>query len=311
MPSSAEDTAALPVAVDVAERLAVEVRDHVEGVLGWQPVDEATARLVPPALRLATPGAPVVEDGVPCVLLVPAGLGATEAARAGARHRAAATIAWPAERATLAEVVRPLLARPRPAHADGAVVRVAGAAGGVGTSTVTLALAGLAAWRGARVLAVLADGAPVADVRAVSVDALTSRDLWERATALPGVPGARAVVVDGAAPPQVEAAGPELVVVDAGRAPEADVLVCRPDRAALQRCATTVAGAVVCNAAGAADPRAVARAAGGRTLVTLPWSVRVARAGLAARVPASLPGSWLRRLAPLTPVGRRDRDEGG
>jgi hypothetical protein len=29
--------------------------------------------------------------------------------------------------------------------------------------------------------------------------------------------------------------------------------------------------------------------------------VRVARAALAGRVPASLPGSWLRRLEPLAP----------
>jgi hypothetical protein len=294
------DTAALPVAVDVDERLALEVRDHAEGVLGWQPVDAATAILVPPMLRLVTPGTPVRDDDVPCVLLLPEGTTAADAARAGASQRAAVTVAWPAERDTLAERVGPLLAAPRP-HRIGEVVHVAGAAGGVGTSTVALALAGLAAWRGARVLAVLAPGAPAARVRTVEPAAVEATDLFGRATPLPGVPGARAVMLSApvSAGVRLGAAGADLVVVDAGRSVEGDVLVCRPDRAALEQLATTTAGAVVVNGQGAASPRAVMRAAGGRRLVTLPWSTRVARAGLAGRVPASLPGSWLRRLAPL------------
>jgi hypothetical protein len=299
---STHDTTALPVAVDVDERSAVAVRDHVEGVLGWQPVDEATARLVPPAVRLVAPATSVADDGVPCVLLVRDDVPAVDAARAAARHGTAATLAWPGERERLPEVVTGLLDRSRSGRIEREPVRVAGAAGGTGTSTVALALAGLAAWRGARVLVVLSRGAPVADVRTVAPAALAARDLWARATALPGVPGARAVAVPSLAPPDgVEAAGADLVVVDAGRTEEADVLVCRPDRAGLEACATTTAGAVVCNGPGAAEPRAVAAAAGGRTLVTLPWSVRVARAGLAGRVPTSLPGRWLRRLVPLAP----------
>jgi hypothetical protein len=128
-------------------------------------------------------------------------------------------------------------------------------------------------------------------------------DLFERATPLPGVPGARAVMPSAPVAPGADlgAAGADFVVVDAGRSAEGDVLVCRPDRAALERLAATAAGAVVVNGQGAASPRAVLRAAGGRRLLTLPWSTRVARAGLAGRVPGSLPGSWLRRLAPLAP----------
>jgi hypothetical protein len=296
--------AALPVAVDVAARLADEVRDHVEGVFGWQPVDEATAALVPPMLRLVTPDTTRVVDDVPAVLLVPERTTAAEAARAGARHRALATVAWPAERATLGERGAELLAASVPRRGTQEVVHVAGAAGGVGTSTVALALAGLAAWRGVRVLVALTSGAPVAKVRTVEPSAVAAHDLYGRATPVPGVPGARAVVVTGAEPPAVDLlsdGGADLVVVDAGRGAEGDVLVCRPDRAAIERLGTTPAGVVVVNGPGAASPRTLSRAAGGRRLVTLPWSARVARAGLVGRVPASLPGSWLRRLAPLAP----------
>jgi hypothetical protein len=302
MTATTADTSALPVAVDVEDRIAVEVRDHVEGVFGWQPVDEATAALVPPVLRLVTPGMPVVDDRVPCVLLLPEGTSAADAARAGARHRAEATVAWPSERADLAERVAPLLAARRPSVTRD-VIHVAGAAGGVGTSTVTLAIAGLAAWRGARALAVLAPGAPLAGVRTVEPTAVAADDLYGRATPVPGVAGARAVMLSTVGRPAeaLGSVGADLVVVDAGARADGDVLVCRADRAALERLASTSAGAVVVNGDGAAPWSALQRAAGGRRLVTVPSSVRVARAALAGRVPASLPGSWLRRLAPLVP----------
>jgi hypothetical protein len=302
MATTTVDTSALPVAVDVDDRLAVEVRDHVEGVLGWQPVDEATAALVPPVLRLVTPGAAVADGQVPCVLLLPEGTSAADAARAGARHRAEVSVAWPAERAGLAQRVAPLLVAPRPSVARD-VIHVAGAAGGVGTSTVTLAIAGLAAWRGARALAVLAPGAPLDGVRTVDPAAVAADDLYGRATPVPGVAGARAVMLSTAGRPadDLGSAGADLVVVDAGARADGDVLVCRPDRAALERLAVTTAGAVVVNGHGPAPWSALNQAAGGRRLVTLPSSVRVARAALAGRVPASLPGSWLRRLEPLAP----------
>jgi hypothetical protein len=52
---------------------------------------------------------------------------------------------------------------------------------------------------------------------------------------------------------------------------------------------------------GPASPRAVSEAIGGRRRLDLPWSVRVGRAGLVGRVPASLPGSFVRALLPLAP----------
>lgn len=297
------DTTALPVAVAVADRCAGEVRRHVEGVLGWQPVDGDTAAVVPPALRLVSPATPAGgEDPTPAVLLLEDGLEPVAAARAGARHRPVATLGWPRDRDQLAATAARVLATEPRGPGERDVVRVAGAGGGVGVSTVVLALAGLAAWRDRRVLAVVGPGAPVGDVRRIPADALGAHDLLRRATTLPGVPGAAVVCVDGAVG-EVDrtATGADLVVVDAGRDADADVLVCRPDRAALEQLATTTAGAVVVNGDGPVRERELARAVGRRVWVSLPHSTRVSRAGLRARVPAGLPGSWLRRLVPLAP----------
>jgi hypothetical protein len=311
-PGADVDVSALPVSVEVTGRLEPEVRRYVEGILGWQPVDPDTARVVPPALRLLsamTEQAPGAGAGrgtpgtVPTVLLLDEDVDAVAAAVAGARLQPAATLRWPADREQLAERAAALLQRAPAPPSSTDVVRVSGAAGGVGTSTVALALAGLGAWCDLQVLAVVGPGAPVGEVRRVAADALGAPDLLQRATPLPGVAGAAAVLVeepvgdiDG------RAAGADLVVVDAGRDTEPDVLVCRPDRAALQRLPTTTAGIVVVNGDGPVGESALARAAGGRRRIVLPSSSRVARAGLHARVPAGLPGTWLRRLLPAVPA---------
>lgn len=305
------DTTALPVAVEVAEPFAGEVRRHVEGLLGWQPVDGATAAVVPPALRLVSPSTPPGPDGVPAVLLLDATVPAVAAARAGARHRPVATLGWPDDRERLAATAAQVLADAPGEPGERDVVRVAGAGGGVGTSTVALALAGLAAWRESRVLVVVGPGAPVGEVRRVPADALGAHDLLRRATALPGVPGAAAVRVEGPVGEVDRAAtGADLVVLDAGPGSDADLLVCRPDRVALEQLPATTAGAVVVNGDGPADERSLSRAIGGRVRVALPSSTRVARAGLLARVPAGLPGSWLRRLLPVVPRSGAGATEG-
>lgn len=296
------DTTALPVVVDVPGRHADEVRGHVEGVLGWQPVDGDTATLVPPALWLVSPTARSAGGAVPRLLLLPDHVDPVEAAEAGARHGAGAVVAWPSQREELEEAAARLLAAPRAPRAGAETVRVIGAGGGVGTSTVTLALAGLAAWQGARVLAVLAPDAPVGEVRRIPADALAAHDLLRRASDLPGVPGARVVIAEGRPgmlPETLE--GVDVALVDGGTDTDGDVLVCRPDRVGLERLAATTAGTVVVNGPGPVPRRTVARTAGGRVRVELPTSARVARAGLLARVPASLPGAWLRLLLPAVP----------
>ncbi len=301
----AADTNALPVAIDLTGPHADGVRRWIEGVLGWQPVDSPTAALVPPAVRLVDVAAdPSGGDrAVPAVLLITGDDGPARVAAAGAAHVPAAVVRWPEDRDDLARTVEAVVALPRDTRGVVTALRVGGAAGGVGTTTVTLALAGLAAWRGSRVLVVIRDRALVREVRDVPAAALASPDLWDRATALPGVAGARAVHVAPTEPGDREPTGlgRGLVVVDAGVASDADVLVGRADAAGLRAFAATAAAAIVVVGDGPATPSALARACGPRRRLSLPWSARVARAGLYGRVPAGLPGGWLRRLAPLAP----------
>lgn len=294
-------TAALPVSLRVEGPHADEVRRWVEGVLGWQPIDEATARLVPPLVELVgpalvgerAPGSP------PRVLLIDDEVPSLEAARAAACAGTRAVVGWPSGREELAGLVEGLLAAPA-ATTGTRVLRVGGAGGGVGTTTVALALAGLSAWSGARALAAVRGTG--LRLRGLPGAALAGPDLWSRADELAGLTTARAVRLTDAAPP-ADPTDPTLdvLVVDAGADADVDVLVCRPDAAAMAVLPTTTAGAVVIVGEGPARLARLRDAAAGRRPVLLPWSVRVARAGLTNRVPAGLPGAWLRRLAPLAP----------
>jgi hypothetical protein len=302
----APDTAALPVALDLAGPHADGVRRWVEGVLGWQPVDGDTADLVPAALRLVDLEAAVrfsPRRSIPTVLLVAAAAPAVTVAAMASRWQPDLALVWPDDRDELRDAVDALLAVPRQVVTSGRLVRVGGAAGGAGASTVALALAGLCAWSGLRSLAAVGSTAPVGEVVAVPAAALSSPDLWQRASALPGVPRARAVRVVGQRPlPDPTAADLEVAVLDVGVATDVDVLVCRADAAGLDAASATTAAAVVVIGDGPASRSAVRRACGGRRWLSLPRSARVARAGLHRRVPTALPGSWLRRLQPLAPA---------
>ena len=301
--SMADRMAALPVELDLHGRHADGVRGWIEGTLGWQPVAGATAGLVPPAVVLRDLGSAHVASAgseVPTVLLVDDEAAPRRIAEVAAAMHPDAVLAWPSDREVLVDRVAALLGRPRRAAPTGPRLCVGGSAGGVGTTTVTLGLAGLAAWHGAATLAVVRGNGLHAPV--VPAAALQGVGVWARAEPLPGVPGARAVRVVGSAevPP---ASDPEIgmVVLDAGVDAEVDVLVCRPDAAALEVLAATTAAAVVVMGPGPVSLRDLRRAAAGRRGILLPWSARVARAGLAGRVPAGIPGAWLRRLRPLLP----------
>jgi hypothetical protein len=295
--------AALPVELDLRGRHAEGVRAWVEGTLGWQPVAGATAGLVPAAVVLRDLGSSCVPGGgpaVPCVLLVDDDASPLRSGEVVAAMQPDAIVAWPSGRDRLIEVVDDVLARPRRSDPIGSVLRIGGSAGGVGTTTVTLALAGLAAWGGAATLAaVRGSGLSSPIVPAASLEGL---GVWARAEPLPGVPGARAVrLVDHVEAPATTDPEIKMLVLDGGVDPEVDVLVCRPDAAALEMLAVTTAAAVVVMGEGAAALKDLRRAAAGRRGILLPWSARVARAGLAGRVPAGVPGAWLRRLRPLLP----------
>ncbi|MFA9444139.1 hypothetical protein [Egicoccus sp. AB-alg6-2] len=302
-----DPTAALPVLLELTDPVRDRVRSWVEGVLGWQPVDPETDRLVPPRVCLMDPvtaverGPRVLGGDVPVILLV-GEEHPSDIALAAVRVRPVATLRWPEDRDGLADAALGGLQARRPTGGGARVVRVGGAAGGVGTSTVAAALAGLFGWQGERTLTILGPGAPVAEVRDLAAGALSGAGLWAHATPLAGVESARAVRVVGRAPRLAPVVDPAIgvCVVDAGVDDDVDVLVLRADTAGLAAAGRTTAAAVVVIGKGPAPCAAVAEACGPRRRVHLPRSARVARAGLCGRVPAGLPGSWLRPMLPLT-----------
>jgi hypothetical protein len=300
------ETAALPVVLHLGGRHADAVRRWVEGVLGWQPIDGATAGLVPPAVELRDLGAtPPVTTGsrLPCVLLVDDDARPLDVAHMTLGAPVDEVIGWPSGRDQLAEVVGRLVSRPRSDAGGLRVLRIGGSAGGVGTTTVALALAGLSGWSGARSLAAVRGSG--LSLRGIPAAALAGSDVWAQADELPGVARARAVrLTDVVAPPDPIDGRIDVAVLDLGVRDDVDVLVCRPDAAALAALPRTTAAAVVVVGEGPARIADLRRAAEGRRAIALPWSVRVARAGLTGRVPAGLPGAWLRRLVPLAPLAR-------
>jgi hypothetical protein len=123
---------------------------------------------------------------------------------------------------------------------------------------------------------------------------------------VPGVPNL-SVVGQGADVTAAAWTG-DVVVVDAGTAVRSDttLVVSRPDRG-LRR-AGAVDRPVVIVGDQPLGPREARRVLGAPPLAHLRASARVARAGLVGRVPAALPGAWLRELrAGLTRLGTWSR----
>lgn len=285
---AASPTEALPVRLHLRGPDAAAVERWVLAV-GWQPVGEDP--LVRPAL--------VVAD-VPAVLEAPTDQAATillvaddppvAAAVAAAAGAVAEVVGWPHDRDRLPEVAQRVVARQGTEHVE--ALRVAGGSGGTGTTTVALALAGLCAWAGRATLALRAgragpDGEELDGVAA-----------WRAATPVPGLRALRTLEVPD--PTVTIGGGPaRLVVRDLGVDADTDVLVVRHDRAGLEAVQATTAAVIVAAEVGPAPAGALRDAAGGRRVVTVPWSARVERAGLRGRVPAGIPGSWLRRVAPV------------
>jgi hypothetical protein len=301
---------AVPVALALGERHVGTVRRWIEGTLGWQAVDDDLDGPVPPsvrivdvegALRLLDTGSP---DRLPTLLLVEDDDAVALAADVARRLQPAGVCRWPDGRDALPELVVRAVGERRSGVESGRVLRVGGVAGGVGTTTVVLALTGLAAWSGQRALAVVHGHAGVRGATPVPPDAIVSPDLWSRATPLPGVVGARVVHTGTVAPSRVPADRRiGLSIIDVGPDPEVDVVVCRPDRAAADQLPVTMAGAVVVVGKGLLSADRIAQLAGGRRVVHVPTSVRVARAVLRGHVPSGLPGSWVDALRPVLDVG--------
>jgi hypothetical protein len=300
---------AVPVALALGERHVGSVRRWIEGTLGWQAVEDDLDGPVPPSVRIVdVEGAVRLLDAgavgrLPTVLLVEEDDVVALAADVARRLQPAGVCRWPDGRDALPELVVRAVGQQHGGVEEGRVLRVGGVAGGVGTTTVVLALTGIAAWSGQRALAVVHGHAGVRDATSVPPDAVVSPDLWSRATTLPGVDGARVIHTGTAAPsrpPVDRRIG--LSVIDVGTSAEPDIVVCRPDRGAAEQLPVTTAGAVVVVGRGLLSLERVAELAGGRRLVHVQTSVRVARAVLRGHVPAGLPGTWLAALRPLLDV---------
>lgn len=267
----------LPVAVLLPPPLDQQVAAWVERDLGWQVVDPTGS--LPPALALATAACETlpwiaVTDGRPPDDTVTALL----------REGAEDIVAWPDDRARI-----PLIARRIDLHrretAGGPRLVVAGIAGGVGTSTVALAVGGLLAWRGASALVIGGDGL----LALAGVDG--ERSASGSHTPVPGV-GGLSVAARHADSAAVAWSG-DVTVVDAGTRVTADItlVVARAD-GSLRR-AGRLDQPVLVNGDAPVGPGDIPRLLGRQPLARLPHSARVARAGLHGRVPTALPGRWL------------------
>lgn len=300
---------ALPVTLALGPQQVGGVRRWLEGALGWQAVEDDADAPVPPVLRITdVSGADARGLGgpddqslpLPTLLLVADDDAPALAADVARTLRPAAVCRWPGGRDALPRLAAAALRAPRRVRREGRILRVGGLSGGVGTTTIVLALAGLAAWRGTPALAVVHGTAGVRTATPVPPDALSAPDLWVRAVPLLGV-GAARVVHTGRGAATVAPADRRigLAVLDGGVDEGADVVVCRPDGAAVARLASTTAGAVVVVGDGVVPTTRIRALAGGRQVVALPASVRVARAVLRGQVPAGLPGRWLAGLGPV------------
>ena len=272
----------LPVVVALPEPLDGQVTLWVERDLGWQVVDGDGPLL--PALALADRP----HGGLPWIGIVD-GAADQHRTRALLEAGAADVIGWPDDRARVPLVAVRVDVHRRRAPRGRRVV-IAGVAGGVGTTTIALASGGLLAWRGATVL--------VTGSRALGELAGVAGAASGAHRAVGGVPRLSVSVADGRAP----AWDGDLVVVDdgvvggvgMGTSAGATVLVSRPD-AGLRR-ARVSGRPVIVVGDGPLATGEVVRVLGRPPLAHLPYSARVARAGLTGRVPASLPGRWLRSL---------------
>jgi hypothetical protein len=289
----------LPVALSLPRHLRDEVAAYVEAEAGWQVVGLDG----PPPPALCISDAPLPDRD--CVVLTD-GPADPDAVRAALQGGALDVVAWPLERDRL--LGAPGRVR-RPAATGGpAVITVAGSRGGVGTSTVTLALAGLVAWAGRSALVVGRDdllelcglgpwdGPGAAEIAALGPEG--GDEVAVHARPVAGVPGL-AVLAGGPEAPQVLGWPVEAVVVDARTAldPVPDVVCARPGPG-LARAAASGAPVVLVGE-GALDAQRVRAVLGGTPAAWLPRSARVGRAGAAGRVPAGLPGSWLRAVRDL------------
>ena len=310
----------LPVQVDVREGLRSEVVAWVEGDLRWQVVTGDSA-LAPQAIITDDPhraagGVLVLAPDLPTDQRTRA---ATEAMRAGALD----VVNWPDERDRLAAAVtrrtRSHDDRPAPVRAVSAtrLLRIAGASGGVGTSTVALALAGWAAWSGARTVVAGDDdlialcglgaweGPGTGEIAALDPRD-TGREVATLARAVDGVQNLHVIGGGGRHVAVTDEWPVDMVIVDDRCQLDAADLIVGVANRRLSWCAQYRSRMLIRSGAGVGR-REICRLLGGSPLGWVEQDARVLRAGLAGRVPSALPGRWVRDLS--SRVARRGRGE--
>ncbi len=296
----------LPVSVELPGVLGQEVTAFVEVEAGWQVVSAGGS--LAPVLALAA--APV--PGRASVVVVPGPVGSAvvrEALLSGALD----VIGWPQDRARLLEApLRAARGGPSASAGRGAGrFAVGGLAGGAGTSTVALGVAAVLAWSGRRTvvvgdsdLLVLCGMGPWRGPGSAELAALGPDGA---AAELPGlvrpVPGVDGLSVLGGGPVSSTAGWPaDVAVVDLGVVGRgsavvgADLLVARPDSCLAAAGAAPADAAVLVVGEGPLDRTAVRRVLGRAPDGWLPRCARVARAGVAGRLPSGMPGSYLAAL---------------
>jgi hypothetical protein len=297
--------AGVPVAIALEGPLQHEVRAYLESEAGWHVVDVDGP--VRPVLRVVSEPCDAA-----CVVVASAPVPPQRVREALARG-ALDVVAWPDERARL--LTAP--ARVPPPSALGRAVpllRIGACRGGVGASTVALAAGALVAWSGRSALVVTDDaGVMLAGLGrwtgagAVELAALGPQAADEVAHVARPVPAVQGLhVVGGGAVDMATNGWPyDIVVVDMGRAGrnDADLLVGAADGSL--RAAPAGADVLVVTH-GPLDRAGVRRHLGRDPAGWLPFSARVARAGVAGRVPSSLPGTWVHALRrALAQAGRQ------
>lgn len=292
----------LPVLVEVSGALGQEVTAYVEAEAAWQVVTRDGG--LEPAL-LVTDVVAAAGERLPSVVVVD-GAPSPERARTALQDGALDVIAWPQDRHRLLEAPSRLRRGPAVTHGP-AVFRVAGARGGVGTSTVALAIAAIVGWSGGRTVVAgdddlldLAGLEPWAGPGTPELAALeepaAAAELGALARPLAGVDHVR-LLGGGGVVGSVAGWDADLVVADV-RCPRppapVDLLVARSD--ASLRAAARHAAPVVVVGERPLDRRGARRLLGRPPAGWLPHSARVTRAALAGRVPSALPGSWMGAL---------------
>jgi hypothetical protein len=292
----------LPVLVDLPGKLGEEVIAFVEVEAGWQVVG-ASGPLAP-VLELTA----VARGDRPCVVVVEGPVQAEEV-RAALLGGALDVIVWPDDRARLLEAPLRIPVR-RPNGSGPPVLRIAGCSGGVGTSTVALALGGLLAWSGRATLVVGDDdllrlcgvgpwsGAGASELAQLD-EAGAAAEVASLSRRIRGIDGLGVLGGGGAAIGSAAGWPVQAVIADL-RSPHdlagADFVCARPDAGlgALDGQPSDLSVLVIGD--GPLDRAGVRRRLGRLPVAWLPASVRVARAGVAGRVPAGLPGAWLETL---------------